>query len=330
MNKPATTPVIGLDEIKRLIDVHTLIQNIETGFVRYSEGQTEVPPVGFLHFDSPPGDVHIKYGYIHGDDYYVLKVASAFTDNKESGQPVNNGMVLVFSSQTGAIAYILLDEGWLTDIRTAAAGAVAAKYLSSPKVDTIGIVGTGTQARLQLELLRDIIDCKRCVIWGRNSNNARKMVDDLHKNPLIKDWGITISVVDTLESLAQQSRLIVTTTPSKTPLLLAEHIQPGTHITAMGSDDHGKQELHSSLLAKADVVVADSKSQCIDHGECYTAIQHQKIQSDDIIELGDVISRTAAGRTEEQQITIADLTGVAVQDIQAATMVANACKATHT
>ncbi len=156
--------VLTLDEIKNLIDIPALIGEIESGFVWYSEGRTQVPPVGFLHFDDPPGDVHIKYGYVQGDDYYVLKVASAFVQNKQLNRPVNDGVVMVFSSQTGAIEYVLVDEGWLTDIRTAAAGAVAAKYLANSQVDKIGIVGTGVQARLQLELLSGVVDCDECLV----------------------------------------------------------------------------------------------------------------------------------------------------------------------
>lgn len=319
--------IINLDEIKRLIDIPTLIRDIETGFVHYCQGRSVVPPVGFLHFDSPPGDVHIKYGYIQGDDYYVLKVASAFTDNAKLSVPVNHGVVLVFSSQTGSIKFVLADEGWLTDIRTAAAGAVAAKHLSASKIHSIGIVGTGVQARLQLELLKEVIQCDHCTIWGRDSSKAQQMVEELYQNPVIQDWGIKINVVEEIEHLTTQCKLIVTTTPAKLPLITLDHIQPGTHITAMGSDDYGKQELNSKLLAKADVIVADSRSQCIDHGECCAAIQDQHIKPTDVVELGDVINGTAAGRTNDQQITIADLTGVAVQDIQAAKMVVNAFKA---
>ena len=141
-------PVLRLDEIKRLIDKSQLIHNIEAGFVLYSAGKVNVPPVGFLHFDQPPGDVHIKYGSIVDDDYYVLKMASAFYGNRALDLPVADGLMLLFNQKTGQLRRILLDEGWLTDMRTAAAGAVAAKHLASKNVQRIGIVGTGVQARL--------------------------------------------------------------------------------------------------------------------------------------------------------------------------------------
>lgn len=312
------------EQIKRFVDIPRLIREIERGFVCYSDGRSEVPPVGFLHFDEPPGDVHLKYGFIHDDEYYVLKVASAFYNNTELNLPVNDGVVLVFSAQTGGIEFVLLDEGWLTDIRTAAAGAVAAKHLANNNIDTIGIVGTGVQARLQLELLRNVVNCRKCLIWGRDSTKALQMIDELYQNPSIQEWGIEIMLADDLDSLVSQSSLIVTTTPARVPLIQADMVQKGTHITAMGSDDHGKQELASDLLAKADRVVADSISQCVDHGECYAAIKDKKIEESAVFELGDVIKNPEKGRTHENQITIADLTGVAVQDIQVANIVAKA------
>jgi ornithine cyclodeaminase/alanine dehydrogenase-like protein (mu-crystallin family) len=315
---------LTLEEIKRFVDISQLIRVIEDGFICYSEGRTEVPPVGFLHVEEPPGDVHIKYGYINGDEYYVLKVASAFYNNAELNLPVNNGVILVFSSQTGGIEYILLDEGWLTDIRTAAAGAVAAKHLANRKIDTIGIVGSGVQARLQLELLRDVVDCDKCLVWGRDLTKAQQMIDELKQKQSVQDWGIDIKATYDLDSLVSQSQLIVTTTPARSPLIRADKVQKGTHITAMGSDDIGKQELASELLATADRVVADSVSQCVDHGECYMAIQDNQINENAILELGDVIKFPEKGRTHEDQITIADLTGVAVQDIQVAKLVVKA------
>ncbi len=315
------TTVLTLAEIKSLIDTPRLILEIESGFVLYSEGLVNVPPVGFLHFDDPPGDVHIKYGYVIGDDYYVLKMASGFYNNAELGLPISDGLLLVFSQKTGKLKLILLDECWLTDMRTAAAGAVAAKHLATKNIHHIGIVGTGVQARLQLELLRDVIDCKNCYIWGRDPAKVQAMIDDLGSRESIQNWGLEMIAVSELDELVSQCNLIVTTTSARSPLIMADQVQTGTHITAMGSDDHGKQELGAGLLAKADSVVADSISQCVAHGECFTAIKEKQIDEASILELGNVINDPALGRTSEDQITVADLTGVAIQDIQIARMI---------
>jgi ornithine cyclodeaminase len=320
------TTVLKLDEIKRLINIPQLIREIEAGFVLYSEGRVTVPPVGFLHFDEPPGDVHIKYGFVSGDETYVLKMASGFYNNPELGLPVSNGLILVFSQKTGEPKLILLDECWLTDMRTAAAGAVAAKHLAAKNIHHIGIVGTGVQARLQLEILRDVVDCKSCFIWGRDAAKVQMMIDDLLSKDSIQAWGLEIKAAETIDDLVAQCNLIVTATSARSPLIRADQVQRGTHITAMGSDDHGKQELAAQVLAKADLVVADSVSQCVDHGECFWAVQGGHMEESSILELGHVIKNPGIGRTSEDQITVVDLTGVAIQDIQIAKMVDRALR----
>ena len=315
------TEVLKLDEIKQLVDVPELIHEIEAGFVLYSENRVVVPPVGFLHFEKPPGDVHIKYGFVSDDEFYVLKMASGFYDNPELNLPVSDGLLLVFSQKTGQLKLILLDECWLTDMRTAAAGAVAAKHLAPGKVHRIGIVGTGVQARLQLEMLRDVVDCQSCSIWGRNANNVHKLIMDLGGSEIIQAWGLELRVATEIDELVSECNLIVTTTSAKAPLIRADQVARGTHITAMGSDDSGKQELAADVLGLADRVIADSISQCVDHGECFHAVKANEIEANSILELGNVIKNPALGRSSDDQITVADLTGVAIQDIQIAKMV---------
>jgi ornithine cyclodeaminase len=313
--------VLELDEIKRLIDIPQLIREVEAGFVLYSEGKVVVPPVGFLHFDQPPGDVHIKYGFVTGDDFYVLKMASGFYNNPDLGLPVSDGLLLVFSQKTGQLKLILLDECWLTDMRTAAAGAVAAKHLAPNDIRHIGIVGTGVQARMQLELLKSVVDCQSCFVWGRDPYKAQRTIEDLKAREAIQDWGLELKAATEIDELISECNLIVTTTSAREALIRADQVRKGTHITAMGSDDLGKQELEAELLATADRVVADSISQCVDHGECFHAVRDDKIEEGSILELGNVIKNPELGRTNEDQITVADLTGVAIQDIQIAKMV---------
>ena len=313
--------VLQLEDIKPLIDKLSLIDAIESGFVLYSEGKTNVPPVGFLHFDNPPGDVHIKYGAVLDDDIYAVKIVSAFADNAKQDLPISDGLVLVFNQKTGKLKLVLQDRGWLTEMRTAAAGAVAAKHLAPKVVTQIGIVGTGIQARFQLEFLKEAIDCKRCLIWGRTPAKVEAMIAELEALPFIKGWGLELRAAESLTELTENCNLIVTTTSAKDPIITAGMIQDGTHITAMGSDDHGKQELDSGLLAKADIVVADSIAQCVDHGECHSAIRDNQLKKSDIVELGLVIKNSNLGRSNDKQITIVDLTGVAIQDIQIAKII---------
>jgi len=305
--------VITLSEIKSVIRKNSavdLIRTIEEGFVMYSQKKVVVPPVGYLGFKHPPGDVHIKYGYIEGDDYYVIKIASGFYNNPAMGLNTGNGMMLLFSQKTGETLSILLDEGYLTDIRTAAAGAVAAKYLAPSKISCIGIVGTGVQARLQLEYLKTVTNCRDVIVWGRSDDKLAVYKNDLSLNDF------TITITSDIRFLTSRCNLIVTTTPSRKALLMSAHILPGTHITAMGADAEGKQEIDPMLFSKADIIVADSKDQCIDHGDIAYAVTNEIIDPSTIIELGEVIENKNLRRKNDQQITIADLTGVAIQDIQ--------------
>ncbi len=304
--------LITLDQIKQALPSINLIESIEAGFAAYSQGRAVVPPVGELIMEEPPGDVHIKYGYLSGDDYYVIKIASGFYDNPKLNLPSSNGLMLLFSQKTGELQSILLDEGHLTDLRTAVAGAIAAKYLAPKSVRGIGIVGTGIQARLQLQFLAQVTDCRQVVVWGRSQDK----LDAYHAE--MAPHGFSIKTTLDMAELGAACNLIVTTTPASKPLLLAEHVQPGTHITAVGADAPHKQELELTILQQADLIVADSIPQCLVRGEIYQAIEASAITRDRLVELGQVILGEAAGRTSDDQLTIADLTGVAVQDIQIA------------
>jgi ornithine cyclodeaminase len=300
------------------MDVRDIVDSIEEGFVAYSQGKVTVPPVGELLFKDPPGDVHIKYGCIVGDDYYVIKIASGFYENPRLDLPSFSGMMLMFSQKTGRLDSILLDEGHLTNIRTAAAGAVVARYMAPRNVSRIGIFGTGCQGRMQLEYLRSIIDCKDVIAWDISRENLMGYKETLAAQ------GYNIETTMEAGEVAESCNLIVTATPSQAPLLQAYQIRPGTHITAMGSDTAEKQELDPEILAKADRVVVDSIDQSRSRGEIFQARKAGVIDDNRILELGKVIKNKELQRTSDEQITVADLTGVAVQDIQICKIVSKA------
>ena len=304
--------IYTIDEIKKAMEGQALIKSQEDGFVAYSEGRAVVPPAGYLHFEEPPGDCHIKYGYIKGDDYFVVKMATGFYQNADLGLPVGSGMMVLISQRTGNIEALLLDEGYLTDLRTAAAGAVTAKYLAPRSIDRIGIVGTGVQARFQLEMLKNVTDCREVCVWGRDEKKRQQFKSEM--------TGSTFSVeaVSRIEELTDSCNLIVTTTAAREPLLNAAQLRPGTHVTAVGADAQGKQELDPQIFKTAEVRVVDSISQCVDHGDTSYAVKAGLIDNGQLVELGAVIKNPELGRTNEDQITVADLTGVAVQDIQIA------------
>jgi ornithine cyclodeaminase len=311
-----------ISEVIKKISVNDIIDSIEEGFVLYSQGKVIVPPVGELIFKDPPGESHIKYGYIIGDDYYVIKIAAGFYENSKLGLPTNSGLMLVFNQKTGQLVSILLDEGDLTNIRTAAAGAVVARYLAPTKVHRIGIFGAGYQGKMQLEYLKTVVNCKDVTVWGLNQEEL-----DAYKDA-VNPHGFRIQTTMDAGQVAESCNLIVTATPSRAPLLQADQIRPGTHITAMGSDTPEKQELDPEILGKADRVVADSIDQSRSRGEIFQARKAGAIEDNRIFELGKVIENKALQRTSNEQITVVDLTGVAVQDIQICKIVSNALSRT--
>ena len=239
----------------------------------------------------------------------------------KQGLPSGNGLMLLFDKETGIPLCLLQDEGYLTDMRTAAAGCIAAKYLAPKNVSCVGIIGTGAQALYQLKLLSFATSCRKALVWGRDASKTKKLI----AHPDLSEWSCEIAT--SIDQLASECNLIVTTTSSSHPLLWAHQIRPGTHITAMGADDVGKQELDPKIFVKAGKVIVDSRSQCALFGDSSHAVKANLIREEQLIELGDAIRDSKLRRTGESEITIADLTGVAIQDLQiAATVFESAAK----
>jgi ornithine cyclodeaminase/alanine dehydrogenase-like protein (mu-crystallin family) len=303
--------VASWDEIASALENVDVVGGMERAFAAYSAGACVIPPVGELQFEDPPGDVHIKYGYVRGEAFYVVKIASGFYANPNRGLPSSHGLMLLFDQRTGELVAVLLDEGRLTDIRTGAAGAVAARHLAPSRVDRIGILGSGIQARMQLRHLRGVVDCDRVLAWGRDPDRLARFALDMSAE------GFGVETARNAAEIAGACNLIVTTTPAESPLLAASDIRPGTHITAVGSDTPGKQELETAILSRADRVIADSIAQCRERGEIGHALRAGCLADGDIAELGAVVMGET-GRTTDDEITVADLTGIAVQDVQIA------------
>jgi len=304
------TAIFRLEEIRAALAEIDVIAAMERAFVNYSRGLAVLPPVGEMLFRNPPGDVHIKDGYVIGDDYYVVKVASGFYDNPGLGLASSNGLMLLFRQQTGELLAVLLDEGYLTDVRTAAAGAAAARCFAPRELDCIGIVGCGVQAEQQLRYLSQVVNCRRVLVWGRRPASLKAWIERC------ADTGFEIGIAARIGDIVDRCRLIITTTPSAQPLL--HEVRAGTHITAIGSDTPGKQELAPAILAAADIVAVDSRAQCQSRGEVFHALRDGVTGLDRVVELGDIIAGHFPGRQSDAQITVADLTGIATQDIEIA------------
>ncbi len=310
MQKKVPIPaIISLNTIESVLPEIAVFNAISLGFQAFSKGEAVIPPVGEMLFQQPPGEVHIKYGYLKSAPYYVVKIAAGFYQNPSLGLPSSQGLNLLFDKQNGTLLAILLDEGRLTDIRTAVAGALASQALASKAVRRLGIVGAGIQARLQTAYHQQFFSLEEVIIWNRDIAKAKQLALELQAKGQAARW------TDSLALLCERCQLIVTTTPSVSPLIQADWVQPGTHITAIGADTSAKAELAPQLVGNADVLVVDSIAQSESRGEIYQAVQAGFVQRDRVLELGQILAAPELGRTDEKQITIADLTGVAVQDL---------------
>jgi ectoine utilization protein EutC len=297
-------------EIRNLITYPEAITAMEKAFAAYSAGKAMVPPVVHLDVPENEGEVHIKAAYVLGTPSYTVKIASGFYKNKERGLPLSGGMMLVFDSQTGYPLAFLLDNGYLTDFRTAAAGAVASKYVASQEIQQVGVIGAGVQGRMQVQALSFVRKFKRVKVYDHRTTNIVRYLEDM-RGKVDADF----SAAGTVRDAVRGSQIVVTATPSREALIDSVWVEPGTHITALGSDGPHKQELDAQILAKADRVFADSIEQCIKLGEIHHAIRLELLKREDIDgELGQVISGAVPGRQSASEITVCDLTGVGVQD----------------
>lgn len=300
------------DAIIANLDLDEAVRWLEQGFVAYSQGRVQAPPVQAFAFAQANGDCCVKSAYLEGSDTFTVKVSTGFYDNPAQGLASNDGLMLVFSAHTGQPLALLADQGWLTCIRTALAGRIVARLLAPRHVERIGILGTGTQARLQLEQLRPVISCRELSVWGRSEAGLADYGD------FARRLGFEVRLEQEVRAVAQAANLIISTTPSREALLERDWIRPGTHITAVGADAPGKQELDPRLVAQANLVVVDSLSQCCQYGEVSHAIKGGLLEASNLVELGTLLGNPSMGRLNEDQLTVADLTGVAIQDAQIA------------
>ena len=294
----------------------TTIDIIEQAFAALAKGGVVMPPILSMDLHAANGEVDVKTAYIPGFDGFAIKVSPGFFDNPKLGLPSLNGLMILFSAKTGLVEALFLDNGYLTDIRTAAAGAVAARHLAPAHVETAGVIGTGVQARLQMQAAHLVRPFARVLVHGRDMDKARACAADL-----ARALGITAEATADPAALVAESQLVVTTTPARTPVLKADWLHPGLHITAIGSDQTGKNEIEPAALMAADAYVCDRVSQCEVSGELEAALASGIWTKGTPAELGEVITGAKPGRTSPDAITICDLTGTGVQDTAIATHV---------
>ena len=305
------TLVLNSSEIKNCVQLNgQLIPIIEDAFKSLALGKTTMPPILRLDIEKYHGESDVKAAYIDGLDSYAIKVASGFFNNPNLGLPSSNGLMILLDSKTGVLKSVLLDKGYLTDVRTAIAGAIAAKHLSNPESSNVGIIGAGIQAKMQLEALLLVRNIKTAYIWSRDSKKTNTFVQNIKDKINIK-----INACESPEETVNLSEILITCTPSKSPIIKSEWLKKGLHITAMGSDAEMKNELDPKIIKDCDYYIPDSQSQTSILGELNHAIKAGLISAEKKYnELGSVIINSNLGRRNINDVTVADLTGTGVQD----------------
>lgn len=286
------------------------LQAVAEGFSKLAQGFATVPPIMRIDIREHNGEVDVKTAYVHGLENFAIKIASGFFDNHKLGLPTGSGMMVVMSAVTGRVEAFLLDNGYLTDVRTGLAGAIAARYLACDAVETAGVIGAGMQARFQMRALKLVRDYKRILIYSLVPAEVEQYAAEMSQ-----ELGVEVIIAASAEEVVRGSQVVVTTTPAHSPYLRAEWLHPGLHLTCMGSDSENKQECHADVFTRVDRICCDLKSQCFRLGELHHALQQGVLFADaDITELGEITSGIKPGRQNKNEITLCDLTGVGVQD----------------
>lgn len=283
---------------------------IEEGFAKLSAGMAVVPPILQLMVQEYNGELDVKTAYIKGMDSFAVKIAAGFLNNHELGLSTGSGMMVLIDSRTGFPKAILLDNGYLTDVRTGLAGAIAAKYLAPEQVKIAGVIGSGVQSRFQIEALQLVRKFQRLLVYGIIPEDVQ-----IYAEEMTQKLGVEVSIASSYEQVVRESQVVVTTTPSTHAFIKSDWLHAGLHITCMGADSAHKQEIFSDVFKHVDRIACDQKEQCIRLGELSHAINDGIINpSTNITEIGEFILGRKPGRKNIDEITICDLTGVGVQD----------------
>ena len=298
-------------DVERLLDLDACIAAVERAFRLLGEGRAAASRVLGIHVDD--GVFHIKAGVLEADrPWFVAKVNGNFPSNPaRTGLPTIQGVIVLADARNGR-PLALIDSLAVTARRTAAASAVAARHLARPGARVATIVGCGVQGRIQLEALRAVLPIDRVLAIDRDGRRADLFVDEC-AGP-----GLEVTVAHDLASALEQSDVVVTCTPSREPLLHAGAVRPGTFIAAVGADNPEKQEIAPRLMAACTVVV-DDLEQCSTLGDLHHAIEDGAMGAADVYaSLGELVAGRKPGRTRDDEITLFDSTGLALQDAAAA------------
>jgi len=305
--------IVNEAELRELVHLDSdALTAVAEGFSALATREVALPPIMRIDAHEGGGEVDVKSAYVQGEDRLAIKIAAGFWDNPEKFDlPSGSGQMIVLSARTGRCEAVLLDNGYLTDVRTALAGALAARHLGREKLETVGQIGAGAQGRYQMQALQLVRDFERLLVFDLDEKRLEAYVEEM---PSI--LGVEVIRAASAEEVVRESEVVTTSTPSQEPFIKAEWLHPGLHITAMGADAEHKQELFPEVIGRADLVVCDRKSQVFRLGELHHAKDAGIIDEEgEVYELGELTAGQHPGRQDDAQITVADLTGVGVQDV---------------
>lgn len=316
--------ILSDKEVRQGLNVEQVINLAETVYKAKSENNTETWPTIFYDFDPGKADMDIKSGYLKSEKVFGHKTVTWFADNEFKHMPSLMGLINVFDAETGKPIGVT-EAAFITGIRTGASGAIGAKYLARQESENLLVVGSGNQAIFQIACsLFALPNLKLVRVAGRDKVKLKKIIDEI-PHRLQHEFEINIEEirfeeVHSLEQAVKHSDIIITVTPSRTPIIKREWVKKGTHISCIGADMAGKQEIDSSLISEA-ILFLDDKQHCMQVGEIELPLKEGIITENDISgEIGDLILGKINGRTSNEQITIFDATGMAILDIYAARM----------
>jgi ornithine cyclodeaminase/alanine dehydrogenase-like protein (mu-crystallin family) len=299
-----TIPVLSLKAIEEVADPTIILDTVRAALIAHAEGRTTVPPPLHLDFPEADGDCHVKAGLITGADEFTVKIASGFYRNPEQGIPSNQGLVCVLSARTGQVRAILDDRGRLTAWRTAAAGALITHAMSHPDAATVAVFGTGEQARLQVTWLAMLRPVTRVMVHGRTEQKAAALC------AWFGDRGLLARPASARDAAGAQ--IVITATPATAPLLDADAVKAGAHVTGVGADMPHKNELPPELFRRAEIIATDDHDQCLHHGDFGHAVRGGAVAEHSDLAAGTLLT-TPVDRSATA-ITVADLTGVGALD----------------
>ncbi len=308
------TLILTRREIEKLINMHRVLRIVEEAFKAHGEGKVQMPAKIYIHLDKYHGDFRAMPAYIEGMEACGIKWVNVHPENKKYGLPAVMAVIILSDPKTG-FPLAVMDGTLITNLRTGAAGGIAAKYLANKNSSKVALVGCGAQARTQLMALRELFKIKYISVCGCRESHAISLVKEM------KSLGFKTGCCLNIEACVRGADIIVTTTPVRKPIIKSEWIGRGVHINAIGADAKGKEELEPAILKRAKIVV-DDRTQAVHSGEINVPISKKIIKESDIYStLGEIITGKKKGRTSKDEITVFDSTGLAIQDVAVASYI---------